>query len=263
LKRIIFLFALAAGLLTAAERERWTSVSEGVEGTQVYIDSDTIDYGDSWPSDHIKIWVKFVSGKDSKTTSKKLQRWEMLRDRSMRILEWVNYGLDDKVLDMGDAPFSWNRIVPESLAEAVYNFFFDDSDFHPAAVDPGVAEKWTFLGIDYFGARTYVDDATVDYGGRLPSGRPLPSDRVKAWVKFVYPKDSKRKITVELQRWEILRNRSWSIIERAGYGSDGKVLESGSEPWWMTIFPKSSFDRIYVHLFFGQPQTTRPHKATI
>lgn len=105
--RAIPLFATGLG--------RWRSVGSSREGEQYYIDVKTVEFSHTDPA---RLWLKTVNKDETNT----VQSYEIdCKARRLNVTSTILYGPADEVVSSSESSTGWQRIVPETQGEQLYN----------------------------------------------------------------------------------------------------------------------------------------------
>jgi len=99
----------------AGSVDRWRALGSSPNGTQYYIDVKTVEFSGSSPA---RLWLKTVN----KNESYIVQSYEVdCKGRRLDVTSTVVYSPNDEVVNSSEVSGGWQRIVPQSIGEQLYD----------------------------------------------------------------------------------------------------------------------------------------------
>jgi|SRR5215471_1697952 len=119
MKRFFTLIIFAALFMAAAWAEtHWTLFSEGVRGTKLYLDYQTIRRE---TRDGVMVWTKY----DKSAGDYWIEHEQFYRPTKQdRVLSWYHYAANGELIDGSSTPLPWIDVIPESLSEGLFDTLF-------------------------------------------------------------------------------------------------------------------------------------------
>jgi tetratricopeptide (TPR) repeat protein len=103
------------GIPTFADStERWRALGRAANQEDYFLDAKTAEFPSEGP---VRIWIKMVGKKETQTLEYELD----CKARRMNAASTVIYDSDGKVLSSSEVGSGWQRIIPDTIGEQIYN----------------------------------------------------------------------------------------------------------------------------------------------
>lgn len=95
--------------------DRWRQLGEGAGGENYFLDVKTVEFPGNQPA---HLWIKTLK----KTLSYIINSYEIdCKSRRLQTTAAIEYDKDDKVLNDTEVSSGWQRVIPETRGERLYN----------------------------------------------------------------------------------------------------------------------------------------------
>jgi tetratricopeptide (TPR) repeat protein len=98
----------------ADSTDRWRALGRTADKEEYFLDAKTAEFPSDGPA---RLWVKMVGKKETQTVEYALD----CKARRMNAVSTVSYDFNGKVLGSSDVSSGWQRIIPDSIGERIYN----------------------------------------------------------------------------------------------------------------------------------------------
>jgi hypothetical protein len=98
----------------ADSTDRWRALGRSTDGEDYYLDVKSVEFSANEP---IRLWIKTVGKKETETLAYEMD----CKGRRMNTTSIVVYDPKGKVVNSSDVGSGWQRIVPDTIGEQLYN----------------------------------------------------------------------------------------------------------------------------------------------